>query len=127
MGRITARDLARTGRGLVQVVVADRERMAERIPGVESARVDVTDRASLARSLAGAWATIASLPYRFNLAAMEGALEAGAHSCLVLPIDAREVASMVVHARAGNQPGRHTLHLEGAQSEDRWRDDGGQG
>jgi len=55
------------------------------------------------------------------------ALEAGAHSCLVLPIDAREVATMVVHARAGNQPGRHTLHLEGAQSEDRWRDDGGQG
>jgi hypothetical protein len=37
------------------------------------------------------------------------------------------VASMLVHARAGNQPGRHTLDLERAQSEDRWRDDGGQG
>lgn len=55
------------------------------------------------------------------------ALEAGAHSCLVLPIHAKDVASMLVHARAGNQPGRHTLNLEGAQSEDRWRDDGGQG
>jgi DNA-binding NarL/FixJ family response regulator len=54
-------------------------------------------------------------------------LEAGAHSCLMLPIHAKDVASMVVHARAGNQPGRHTLNLEGAQSDDRWRDDGGQG
>lgn len=55
------------------------------------------------------------------------ALEAGAHSCLQLPINAKEVASMLVHARAGNQPGRHTDSLEGAQGEDRWRDDGGQG
>jgi len=55
------------------------------------------------------------------------ALEAGAHSCLMLPIYAKEVASMLVHARAGNQPGRHTLNLEAAQSENRWRDDGGQG
>jgi hypothetical protein len=57
----------------------------------------------------------------------EAALAAGAHSCLVLPIHAKEVASMVVHARAGNQPGRHTSNLEGAQVEDPWRDDGGQG
>jgi DNA-binding response OmpR family regulator len=55
------------------------------------------------------------------------ALEAGAHSCLMLPINAKDVASMLVHARAGNRPGRHTLNLEGAQSEDRWQDDGGQG
>jgi hypothetical protein len=54
-------------------------------------------------------------------------LEAGAHSCLVLPIEAKDVTSMLVHARAGNRPGRHTQSLEGAQSEDRWRDDGGQG
>jgi len=54
-------------------------------------------------------------------------LDAGAHSCLVLPIEAKDVASMLVHARAGNQPGRHTQSLEGAQTEDRWRDDGGQG
>jgi carbon storage regulator CsrA len=55
------------------------------------------------------------------------ALEAGAHSCLRLPIHAKEVASMLLHARAGNQPGRHTLNLEGAQTEDRWRDGGGEG
>lgn len=55
------------------------------------------------------------------------AIEAGAHSCLMLPINAKEVASMVVRERAGNQPGRHTLNLERAQHEDRWRDDGGQG
>ncbi len=54
-------------------------------------------------------------------------LDAGAHSCLLLPINAKEVASMLVHAQTGNQPGRHTLNLERAQTEDRWRDDGGQG
>jgi hypothetical protein len=54
-------------------------------------------------------------------------LKAGAHSCLMLPINAKDVASMLVHAQAGNQPGRHTLGLERAQTEDRWRDDGGQG
>jgi hypothetical protein len=58
---------------------------------------------------------------------VEAGLKAGAHSCLMLPINAKEVASMFVHAHAGNQPGRHTLNLEGAQTEDRWRDDGGQG
>lgn len=54
-------------------------------------------------------------------------LKAGAHSCLMLPINAKDVASMLVHAQSGNQPGRHTLNLEQAQTEDRWRDDGGQG
>lgn len=54
-------------------------------------------------------------------------LEAGANSCLVLPIDAREVVNMVRHVHAGNQPGRHTLDLDQAQVEDQWRDDGGQG
>jgi hypothetical protein len=54
-------------------------------------------------------------------------LKAGAHSCLMLPINAKDVASMLVHAQTGNQPGRHTLNLERAQTEDRWRDDGGQG
>lgn len=54
-------------------------------------------------------------------------LKAGAHSCLLLPINAKDVASMLVHAQSGNQPGRHTLGLERAQTEDRWRDDGGEG
>jgi hypothetical protein len=79
MGRITARDLVRTGRGRIDVVIADRERPASPIPGVSVVPVDVTDAASLRRALAGAWATIASLPYRFNLVAMEGALAAGTH------------------------------------------------
>jgi hypothetical protein len=34
---------------------------------------------------------------------------------------------MLARAHAGNQPGRHTLNLDQAQREDRWRDDGGQG
>jgi DNA-binding NarL/FixJ family response regulator len=54
-------------------------------------------------------------------------LKAGADSCLVLPINAKDVASMLVRAQAGNQPGRHTLNLDRAQTEDRWRDEGGQG
>jgi hypothetical protein len=58
---------------------------------------------------------------------IEAVLEAGAHSCLVLPIHAKDAASMLAHTRAGNQPGRHTCNLELAQTEDRWRDDGGQG
>jgi DNA-binding NarL/FixJ family response regulator len=58
---------------------------------------------------------------------VKAVLKAGAHSCLMLPINAKDVASMIVHAQAGNQPGRHTLNLEKAQIEDRWRDDGGQG
>jgi hypothetical protein len=58
---------------------------------------------------------------------VRAALETGARYCLLLPIHHKEVTSTLSHARAGNQPGRHTLNLELAQSEDRWRDDGGQG
>jgi DNA-binding response OmpR family regulator len=54
------------------------------------------------------------------------ALEAGAGSCLVLPIHPKEVTSLVAHARAGNQPGRHTLGLDQAQAEDPWQEDGGE-
>jgi hypothetical protein len=63
-------------------------------------------------------------PGRANL--VTAALEAGAHSCLILPIHAKDVASMLVRARAGNRPGRHTLNLERAQMEDHWRDHGGE-
>jgi hypothetical protein len=45
----------------------------------------------------------------------------------MLPINAKDVARMLLHAQTGNQPGRHTLDLEHAQTEDRWRDDGGEG
>lgn len=55
------------------------------------------------------------------------ALAAGAHSCLVLPIHAKEMVSMVSRARAGNRPGHHTLNLDRAQRVDPWQDDGGQG
>jgi hypothetical protein len=58
---------------------------------------------------------------------VKAVLNAGAQSCLIMPIDAKEVASMLVRTQKGNQPGRHTLNLEKAQTEDRWRDDGGQG
>jgi len=55
------------------------------------------------------------------------ALEAGARGCLVLPIYPTEVTSVLAHARAGNQPGRHTLELDQAQVEDCWGEDSGEG
>jgi len=54
------------------------------------------------------------------------ALEAGACSCLMLPIHAKQVTSMLAQARAGNRPGRHTLGLERAQQDDPWQEDGGE-
>jgi PleD family two-component response regulator len=62
---------------------------------------------------------------REDLAA--AALEAGAHNCLMLPMHAKEMASMLLRLEAGNQPGRHTLNLEKAQRANPWRDHGGQG
>jgi DNA-binding response OmpR family regulator len=57
---------------------------------------------------------------------VRAALEAGAHSCLTLPVHAKELRAMVTRAEAGNQPGRHTLGLDRAQQEDSWRDEGGE-
>jgi DNA-binding response OmpR family regulator len=54
-------------------------------------------------------------------------LRVGAHSCLILPIHAKELVSKVARARAGNWPGRHTLSLDQAQRADLWRDCGGEG
>jgi carbon storage regulator CsrA len=54
------------------------------------------------------------------------ALEAGARGCLMLPIHAKEVTSMLASARAGNQPGRHTHNLSRPQEDDSWQDDGGE-
>jgi DNA-binding response OmpR family regulator len=59
-------------------------------------------------------------------ALVRAALAAGANSCLVMPVHPKELASMVSRVRAGNQPGRHTLHLDRAQREDQWRDHGGE-
>jgi len=80
MGRITARDFERTAGGTLEVVIADRIAPAkEAAAGAGFVAVDVTDPASLQRALDGAFAVIASLPYRFNLQAMHGALAVRAH------------------------------------------------
>jgi CheY-like chemotaxis protein len=98
---------------------------------IVGARDDVTETLGLCRGLrsqAGRAVTpLLVLVPPAQPALVRAALEAGADSCLVLPVNAKEVASMLAHARAGNQPGRHTLNLDQAQREDRWRDDGGQG
>ena len=60
-------------------------------------------------------------------ALVRAVLEGGANSCLVLPVHTADLVSMLARARQGNQPGRHTLELDRAQSEDRWRDEGGEG
>jgi DNA-binding response OmpR family regulator len=60
-------------------------------------------------------------------ALVRAALDAGANSCLVVPFHAKELAGMVSRARAGSQPGRHTLGLDRAQGEDHWQDEGGEG
>ncbi|MBX3468128.1 MAG: saccharopine dehydrogenase NADP-binding domain-containing protein [Planctomycetes bacterium] len=78
MGRITLGDLRDTARDL-EPVLCDRDPGAARALGVEGRRVDVTDARALRRALSGAFAVIASLPYRFNLEAMRGALAARAH------------------------------------------------
>jgi DNA-binding response OmpR family regulator len=59
-------------------------------------------------------------------AVVRAVLEAGAHSCLVLPVHAKELVSMMARAQGSNHPGRHTLGLDRAQPEDEWRDDGGE-
>jgi saccharopine dehydrogenase-like NADP-dependent oxidoreductase len=78
IGRITVQDLARTA-GDLELVVADRELGPARGLPAELVEVDVTDPPSLASVLEGAFATIVSLPYRFNLAVMRGALDARVH------------------------------------------------
>jgi saccharopine dehydrogenase-like NADP-dependent oxidoreductase len=79
MGRITARDLATMYDGSVEVLVADRELGPAKALGLPTAKVDVLDPKSLAKVLQGATVTIASLPYKFNLEAMHGALAAKTH------------------------------------------------
>ncbi len=79
MGRITARDMVRTSRGALEVVVADRDPATKPEPGVQYVGLDITDPASLERVLRGAYAVIASLPYQLNLLAMRGALATGTH------------------------------------------------
>jgi len=78
MGRIIARDLATTGRGEIEPIIADRDLTPARELGVDTLRLDVTDPTSLARAVRGAAVVIASLPYRFNLLAMDAALAARA-------------------------------------------------
>jgi DNA-binding response OmpR family regulator len=57
---------------------------------------------------------------------VKAVLEAGANSCLVLPVHAKDLISTLARALAGNRPGRHTLGLNRAQKEDQWRDAGGE-
>jgi CheY-like chemotaxis protein len=97
---------------------------------VLGARDQVVDTLELCRSLRSQ-AGLAQTPLLVLVqpaqeAVVRAALAAGASSCLVLPVHAKELVVMVNRVRAGNQPGRHTLDLHHAQSEDQWRDHGGE-
>jgi DNA-binding response OmpR family regulator len=54
-------------------------------------------------------------------------LLAGATSCLILPVHAKELLRSVTRALGGERPGRHRLYLHQAEHVDPWRDPGGQG
>jgi FKBP-type peptidyl-prolyl cis-trans isomerase SlpA len=59
-------------------------------------------------------------------ALIKASLEAGAHSCLMLPIHFKDVRRMFARSKENNRPGRHTLNLQQPQREDAWRDGGGE-
>ena len=97
---------------------------------VVGARTDVTQTLGLCRGLrsqAGRARTpLLVLVQPGREALVRAALEAGADSCLVLPVHAKELITMLSRALAGSRPGRHTLGLDQPQSDDEWRDDGGE-
>ena len=97
---------------------------------VVGARTDVTQTLALCRGLrsqAGrAQTPLLVLVQPGRESQVRAALEAGADSCLVLPVHAKELVTMLSRALAGNRPGRHTLGLNRPQCEDEWRDDGGE-
>jgi anti-anti-sigma factor len=79
------------------------------------------------RSLAGrAQTPLVVLVPRARSALVRAVLAAGADSCLILPVHAKELTGALTRARAGNQPGRHTLNLDRPQCNDPWRDEGGE-
>jgi peptidylprolyl isomerase len=98
---------------------------------VVGARDNVAETLGLCRGLRSqlgrARTTLLVLVPSAQEALVRAALEAGADSCLVLPVHAKDLAAVVTRAQQGNQPGRHTLDLDQPQREDSWRDDGGQG
>ena len=97
---------------------------------VIGAREDVTQTLGLCRGLRGqagrAQTPLLVLVRPAQEALVRAALDASADSCLVLPVHAKELVTMVSRALGGNRPGRHTLGLDQPQREDRWRDDGGE-
>ena len=97
---------------------------------VVGARADVTQTLGLCRGLrsqAGRARTpLLVLVWPGQEALVRAALDAGADSCLVLHVHAKELVTMLSRALAGNRPGRHTLGLDQPQSDDECRDDGGE-
>jgi DNA-binding response OmpR family regulator len=97
---------------------------------VVGARDEVGETLGLCRGLknqAGrAHTPLLVLVLREQEALVRGALDAGADSCLVLPVHAKEFVSRATRAEEDKRPGRHTLGRDQAQGENPWQDDGGE-
>jgi DNA-binding response OmpR family regulator len=97
---------------------------------VVGAREEVADTLGLCRGLRGQAGRnrtpLLVLVRSVQEPLVQAALDAGADSCLVLPVHPKELVTMVSRAWAGNRPGHHTLGLDRPQRQDRWRDDGGE-
>lgn len=97
---------------------------------VVGARDSVAETLGLCRALRGQAARtqtpllVLRAPGQEALAS--AALDAGAHSCLLLPVHTGSLLGTLARALAGNRPARHTLRTDGVQRADSWRDDGGE-
>jgi lysine 6-dehydrogenase len=87
MGRITVRDLAETASRHIEIVVADRDRVAARRLAADLPRrvavleADAASSSSLTRALRGATVVVNACHHDFNLRVMDAALRAGSHYC----------------------------------------------
>ena len=82
------------------------------IPGAFLISGTVASREGLPRLVPGREAPLLVLVSPEQHTLVGPALEAGARSCLILPIHPKGVSCTLAHARAGNHPGRDALDLD---------------
>jgi len=82
------------------------------IPGAFLISGTVASREGLPRPVPGGEAPLLVLVSPEQQTLVGPALEAGARSCLILPIHPKGVSCTLAHARAGNHPGRDALDLD---------------
>lgn len=97
---------------------------------VIGARADVAATSRLCRGVRNqtGWADtpLLVLVLPSHEASIMAAIDAGANSCLVVPIQEDELQNVMARFVLGNCPGRHTLDSDRPQREDPCRDNGGE-